>query len=284
MSRKYLQEPQDMSVEEDQKVPPEEEDEDAVIEIATTIVTDRTSELSGKKSLWKRLFPLIVFGAIHATVAILFVIFRKPVLASLAQFGRIIQGLGFWGYIIVALTVMLTTVPPVPGFGAMSALSGVIYGVKGFIPFYAGAIVGSTITVILFRKTFSSYTGRLRRENPKLSAVVKAVENKGFSLLFWIRLAPYPFGLMNVLLAGTKIPILHIVIATILTQVKMIAEVLIGANLDQISDGLLDHPSILNWLLFFGFFIIAVCVVLYVAWIGKKAIHQLHEENRTSHH
>jgi uncharacterized membrane protein YdjX (TVP38/TMEM64 family) len=178
---------------------------------------------------------------------------------------------------IVTAVVMTTAFPPVPAYGIVAVFCGVVYGWLGFIPFFLGALLGADLTFLFFRVVSQGYAHRIMIENPKIAAVVWAVERRGFQLLFLIRLAPYPFSLMNAILASSKIKFWHFHVATMLTMPKMLVNVGLGAHLKDLAE-FFQHPTLQGWLVFAVFGVLAGAVFLYVGWIGMKEIRQLEKE------
>ncbi|KAF9950550.1 hypothetical protein BGZ70_001307 [Mortierella alpina] len=68
-----------------------------------------------------------------------------------------------------------------------------------------------------------------------LKSVVKAVEKRGFKLMILIRLAPYPFNVMNALLSATHIPLSTFALATALSLTKLALHVYIGSTLSSLA-------------------------------------------------
>jgi len=172
---------------------------------------------------------------------------------------------------------MTTAFPPVPAYGIITVFCGVVYGWYGFIPFFVGALLGADLTFLFFRKVSQGYAHRIMIENPKIAAVVWAVERRGFQLLFLIRLAPYPFSLMNAILASSKVPFWQFNLATMFTLPKMLVNIGLGAHLRDFAE-FFQHPTLQGWLMFGFFSGLAAFVFVYVGWIGMKEIRQLEKE------
>jgi len=207
-----------------------------------------------------------------------FFVYRKKSIPYLLKFGENIKDLGFGGFVIVALCVFVTCFPPIPGYGILTALSGVIYGWLGFVPVFIGAFLGGVVCFGLFRRFGFDYAQRLVEANPKVSAVVRAAEGEGFKLVFFVRLAPYPYNLLNSVFGASRVPFWHFALATFVTLPKVLVDIGFGANLAVISDSLLDHPTVLHWVIFVVLGSIAVGVMLWVVWIGRRAIRRMEQE------
>ncbi|KAF9346843.1 hypothetical protein BGX26_001637 [Mortierella sp. AD094] len=68
-----------------------------------------------------------------------------------------------------------------------------------------------------------------------MKSVVKAVEKRGFKLMVLIRLAPYPFNVMNALLSATHVPLSTFTLATAISLSKLILHVYIGSTLSSLA-------------------------------------------------
>jgi len=226
---------------------------------------------------WSTMLPILVFVVIYLLILCLFAFNRQKLMPQLKLFTQWVRGYGFIGYVINALIVVCTCFPPVPAYGLTAVLCGIVYGWLGFFPFYIGAILGADLVFWVFRRYSQGYAHRLMIEHPRVAAVVWAVERKGLKLLFLIRLAPYPFSLMNAILAGSQITFLQFHMATMLTVPKLAVNVGLGAHMMDIAD-FFDHPNIQGWSMFILFSVVAAVVFVYVAWIGLKEIRQLEKE------
>jgi len=241
-----------------------------------------TVEKPSRLRKWRRrlpsLVPAVLFAAVYIASIVLFIIYRKQLIPYLLKFGDTIKGLGFGGVVIVSLCIFITSFPPIPGYGILTGLSGVIYGWMGFFPVYVGASLGAFACFGLFRRFGFNYAQRLVEANPKVSAAVRAVEGQGFKLLFFVRLAPYPYNLMNSLFGASRIPFLHFAGATLITLPKLLGDVLFGANLATISDSLLDHPTLLHWAIFAVLGMLAAGVAFWVFWVARSAVKRMEEQ------
>ncbi|KAI1318001.1 hypothetical protein EDD11_007384 [Mortierella claussenii] len=75
----------------------------------------------------------------------------------------------------------------------------------------------------------------LMAKKQSMKSVVKAVEKRGFKLMILIRLAPYPFNVMNALLSATHIPLSTFAFATALSLTKLALHVYIGSTLSSLA-------------------------------------------------
>ncbi|KAF9410839.1 hypothetical protein BGZ94_001518 [Podila epigama] len=85
------------------------------------------------------------------------------------------------------------------------------------------------------RRWFKAQARRMISKNQNLKAIVRTVEKRGFKLLFMIRLAPYPYNILNLALSLTHIPISTYAGATALSLLKLSLHVYIGSTLSTLT-------------------------------------------------
>ncbi|KAG0326055.1 hypothetical protein BGZ99_010194 [Dissophora globulifera] len=100
----------------------------------------------------------------------------------------------------------------------------------------SGYIYGFMLGFVIVR-WFKGQVRQLMARNKNLKSVVRTVEKRGFRLLVLIRLAPYPFNIMNALLSATHIPLHTYAFATALSLVKLALHVYIGSTLYSLTGG-----------------------------------------------
>ncbi|KAF9539645.1 hypothetical protein EC957_005156 [Mortierella hygrophila] len=117
-------------------------------------------------------------------------------------------------------------------------MSGYVYGfVFGFVVAFTGAMAGSIVCFYFCRRWFKGQVRKLMAKNKSLKGVVRTVEKRGFRLLVLIRLAPYPFNVMNAVLSATHIPLSTYIVATAISLTKLALHVYIGSTLSTLTGG-----------------------------------------------
>ncbi|KAF9356259.1 Transmembrane protein 64 [Mortierella sp. NVP85] len=113
---------------------------------------------------------------------------------------------------------------------------GYVYGFGfGLFIAYTSAFLGSITCFYLCRRWFKSQVRDLMAKKQSMKSVVKAVEKRGFKLMLLIRLAPYPFNVINALLSATHIPLSTFAIATAISLLKLALHVYIGSTLSSLA-------------------------------------------------
>ncbi|KAI8594519.1 snare associated Golgi protein-domain-containing protein, partial [Dissophora ornata] len=115
---------------------------------------------------------------------------------------------------------------------------GYVYGfLFGFAIAFSSALAGSIVCFYFCRRRFKAQVRELMARNKNLKGVVRTVEKRGFRLLVLIRLAPYPFNIMNALLSATHIPLHTYALATAISLLKLTLHVYIGSTLSSLTEG-----------------------------------------------
>lgn len=134
--------------------------------------------------------------------------------------------------LIPIVLIFIASFPPVPGYGTLSVLCGFIYGFPtGFVPPFIGGVLGSSVCFLLSRRYGRNYTRKLLKHYTYISAALKVIEIKGLKLILLIRLAPYPWTIMNFVLGATRISYFKYIVATALSLIKILFHVYIGSSL-----------------------------------------------------
>ncbi|KAH7057671.1 snare associated Golgi protein-domain-containing protein [Linnemannia elongata] len=175
----------------------------------------------------------LVFVAIGVGI---FAGFYTKIFHLLEAMANVIKGLGQAGPPIMMLALFLTAFPPVFGYSSLITMSGYVYGFGlGLFIAYTSALLGSIACFYLCRRSFKVQVRALMAKKQSMKSVVKAVEKRGFKLLVLIRLAPYPFNVMNALLSATHIPLSTFALATALSLTKLALHVYIGSTLPSLA-------------------------------------------------
>ncbi|RKP10687.1 hypothetical protein THASP1DRAFT_27526 [Thamnocephalis sphaerospora] len=225
---------------------------------------------------WKQrirtLLPVIIMIIVYGIILLLFFLYQKRIFPVLEKGADNIRRMGVGGGAILATGILITSIPPVPGYSLLTLFCGYVWGPwLGFAPAFTGAFVGAIVSFVLLRRYLSSYCDRLFKENPKVALVVRA-------LLWAIRVAPYPYNLMNALCAASNISLRDYAIATFFALPKLLLETMIGSGVKSLSEGLLSN---ITWQKLVQLGVTALVgggVFIYVVIISRRAIRRYKEE------
>ncbi|RGB25204.1 snare associated Golgi protein [Rhizophagus diaphanus] len=225
--------------------------------------------------------PFIVWAILSLITLSIFLIYHKEIFLILDKFAHTVKLMGIFGVIIFYLMIFLTTFPLVIGYSTLITLSGFIFGFGiGFLISYIAALTGAITVFYLSRKWFKKYVGKVLRKHKSMNAIIKAVEKKGFKLLFLIRLAPYPYNVLNTLLSATHLSLQTFIGATALSLFKLMIHVWIGSKLSSFSIQYTFKET--SELLKVGLMVVGISigigVIIYVWISAKKVIKEVEQD------
>lgn len=147
--------------------------------------------------------PLLIWLVISLSSTVTVLTFHTQVFKGLDELSRTLQRMGLAGKLSIGGLIFLTTFPPLPLYSTLIVLCGFSFGLwQGFVISYIAALSGAVVVYLLSKSLLRKWMDRLMAKSGGLKKVVKAIEKRP-KLLFLIRLAPYPYNLMNTLLASS---------------------------------------------------------------------------------
>jgi uncharacterized membrane protein YdjX (TVP38/TMEM64 family) len=204
-----------------------------------------------------------------------------------------------FGYGVLFFLIFITTFPPLPLYSTLIVLSGYTFGAwAGAVLSYWAALTGAFVVFMLSRYLFRGLITRWLSNATSVKRVVRAIEKRP-QLLFLIRLAPYPYNVMNCLLgASPTLTLRTYLVCTALSLFKVIIHTTLGSSIhsfaryhvqpklppqDAITDGKpslspSDGDASLEEENPFGLYakvtgiVLAVGVFIYISVVARKAI------------
>lgn len=172
------------------------------------------------------------------------------------------------------LEIISPGLAPLPLYSTLITLSGYTFGPWiGAVISYSAALSGAIVVFSLSRTFLREPIARWLQSTRGLSRAVRAIERRP-SLLFLVRLAPYPYNVLNTLLAAT--PTLEMktyVICTALSLFKVIIHTSIGAGIRSFSakqTALEDDGWSQVWTV--GGIVLCVVLLIYLSWVARRAV------------
>ncbi|KAI9334521.1 hypothetical protein DFJ73DRAFT_38242 [Zopfochytrium polystomum] len=216
--------------------------------------------------------PLWGLGVVSLIVVVALYLNRNKILPPLMAFCASVRAMGATGHLILTALVFISSFPFMIGYGTLLVMSGFIFGFPlGFIPAYLGAVLGAFACLFIFRRWMGKYYRDLiLGYYPKFKAVESAIDSGGMKLVVLIRLAPYPYGFMNLLLATTTMPASRYMIATAIGEVKNLFHVYIGSTLRSLAD--IKGDSFLEIVLVVCGLVVAAAGFAYLTWLVRRAL------------
>ncbi|KAF8592495.1 hypothetical protein K439DRAFT_1294175, partial [Ramaria rubella] len=208
---------------------------------------------------------------------------------SLDQLALQLQSLGSLGYLILFSLIFITTIPPFPLYSTLIILSGYTFGTWiGAVISYTAALTGAVAVFLLSRHYLRDCMSRHLSHTASLKRVVRAIEKRP-SLLLLIRIAPYPYNLMNVLLASSHtLPFSTYFTCTALSLVKVVIHTSVGSGIHSfagyhavVPDGMTGDEEGLTgsgrknglaqaWTV--SGIVLCFAILVYLAYVARRAV------------
>ncbi|SPO31868.1 uncharacterized protein UTRI_06705 [Ustilago trichophora] len=236
--------------------------------------------------------PLLIWLGISLSSTALVITFHTEVFVGLDHMATYLQGLGLWGKVMLGSLIFLTTFPPLPLYSTLIMLCGFTFGLwQGFIISYIAALSGAIVVFTLSRSLLREWMVGLLNKSGGLKKVVRAIEKQP-KLLFLVRLAPYPYNLMNTLLASSPTLTLRTyVTCTALALPKLLIHTGLGTSIKNFAayngaapgeskedaEASKTAENVKKWAGLVG---IGLCVgiMIYLLSVARKAVDELDDE------
>lgn len=197
--------------------------------------------------------------------------------SELPEFEAWIKSLGGLGALLfVVLFVLLTGLQMPESLLAIAA--GVAFGLwEGFALVVAANLIGATVWFWFARELFRERFNALLRRHQKLLRIERATEEEGFRLMLLLRLGPFSYGMMNLILGASRVRFRAYAASMIGVIPGNFATVYFGATASHVAkraahaDNLDDQHFIITIV---GF-LITVLVVAIIARAARRALREL---------
>lgn len=179
---------------------------------------------------------------------------------------------------------------PVPLYSTLIILSGYTYGAwTGAVISYAASLAGALVVFILSRTFFRTSIAHWLSCTLTIKRVVRAIEKRP-KLLFLIRLAPYPYNVMNCLLAASPTLTLRTyTLCTALSLFKLIIHTSIGSSIRSFAEYHVVKPgetapvrgdeSALGHYSTIAGILLCLAIFFYLSYVARKAVDDELEDN-----
>lgn len=203
---------------------------------------------------------------------------RELLLHTVGQVLAVVEKLGPWGPVILALVYIVASVAGFPGL-PISLGAGFLFGpYRGT----AAASIGSTLgaaAAFLVGRTLARHLVEARvAKDARFRAIDHAVARQGFRIVLLIRLAPvFPFNVMNYAFGLTKVRFRDYFFASWIgmfpaTAFNVYIGSLLGSLAEVHSPGSQSHR--LHQVFFYAGLAATLAVVIYVTRMAKAALTQ----------
>ncbi|KAI0676890.1 hypothetical protein C8Q78DRAFT_960662 [Trametes maxima] len=236
-------------------------------------------------NLLKPWIPIILY--VMTTLGFLAAVsfWKVEVFQGLDRLSHWLQSDIYLGYAVIFALIFVTTFPPVPLYSTLIILSGYTFGPwTGAIISYWASLAGALVVFTVSRTFFRASISRWLSCTVTIKRIVRAIENNP-KLLFLIRLAPYPYNVMNCLLAASpSLTLRTYTICTALSLPKLIIHTSIGSSIHSFASYHVTRPagsvpastedegSTLSHYSTIAGLVLCLAIFVYLSYITRKAV------------
>lgn len=200
-----------------------------------------------------------------------------PMTRLIEQMSQWVDDQGALGPLVYGLVYIVAAVALVPG-SAITLASGVIFGLFwGFVIVSIASTTGAALSFLIGRYVARDRIRRTASRNPRFKAVDEAIAEKGWKIVFLLRLSPvFPYSIGNYLFGLTGVRLLPYVVASWIGMMPgTFLYVYLGyAGLQGISaaSGGAGGPTTGEWVLLGVGLVATLVVTVYVTLLAASAL------------
>ncbi|KAH9062092.1 hypothetical protein EDB87DRAFT_1609281 [Lactarius vividus] len=183
-------------------------------------------------SIIKPWIPVLAYLSTSLGFLVALAFWKAQVFQGLDDLSSWLKADKTFGYGVLFFLIFITTFPPLPLYSTLIVLSGYTFGAwAGAVLSYWAALTGAFVVFMLSRYLFRELITRWLSNATSVKRVVRAIEKRP-QLLFLIRLAPYPYNVMNCLLgASPTLTLRTYLLCTALSLFKVIIHTTLGSSI-----------------------------------------------------
>ncbi len=133
------------------------------------------------------------------------------------QWETFFHGIGFWGVLAFAVTLVLLQVFCLP-LSPFGIIAGLFFGVaNGFIAVEVGTTLGAAVNFLLSRHILRERVSRWLGTHEKFRLIDNAIGREGWKIIALLRFCPIPFGIANYSYGLTAVGFVPYMLATFFT-------------------------------------------------------------------
>ncbi|KAJ7507584.1 hypothetical protein B0H11DRAFT_2271238 [Mycena galericulata] len=227
--------------------------------------------------------PLIIYGLSSLAFVVTIAFFKTEVFTFLDDLSLYLQADASFGYAVLFVLIFLTTFPPIPMYSTLIVLSGYTFGAwTGAVISYFAALSGALVVFLLSRTLLRACITRWLESACTIKRVVRAVEKRP-QLLFLVRLAPYPYNVMNCLLAASPTLTLRTyTVCTAASLFKVIIHTSLGASIHSFkefntmapAEGEEPQEGLVARLWTIGGVVLCIAIFIYLSVVARRAVNE----------
>ncbi|KAI0959795.1 hypothetical protein AcW1_004519 [Taiwanofungus camphoratus] len=195
-------------------------------------------------NLIKPWIPIILYAITSLGFVFAISFWKVEVFTALDALSHWLRANAYLGYAVIFVLIFFTTFPPVPLYSTLIVLSGYTFGPwTGVVISYCASLTGALTVFVVSRTFFRGHISRWLSCTVTIKRVVRAIEKRP-KLLFLIRLAPYPYNVMNCLLAASpSLTFRTYAVCTALSLLKLIIHTSVGSSIHSFAEYHLTRPG-----------------------------------------
>ena len=196
--------------------------------------------------------------------------------AYVPHFTAWVETLGVWGPIVFIAGYAIATVAFIPG-SVLTLAAGAIFGLlKGIVLAFAAAVAGSTLAFLVSRHIARDTMERRLADNPRFSAIDRAVSAQGRKIVFLLRLSPvFPFNLLNYGLGLTNVRLVDYMIASLGMLPGTLLYVYYGklaGDVAALAGGVASEKGVADYAVLILGLVATIVVTTFVTRIARRAL------------
>lgn len=196
------------------------------------------------------------------------------------EFDAWIANLGIWGPIVFCLLFLICTGLLAPE-SILAVAAGVAFGMlEGFILVVVINFIGAILWFWIARKFLHSWVHRALDRHRNLEAIEKATAKQGFKLMVLLRLGPFSYGFLNLILGTSDVRFWPYALALVGVIPGNVATVYFGAVAKHVAKKAAhaDNLSETHFMVMIGGFAVTIAIVAFIAHVAHKAIKEIQAE------
>ncbi|KAI0092760.1 hypothetical protein BDY19DRAFT_926005 [Irpex rosettiformis] len=234
-------------------------------------------------NLLKPWIPIILYAVTTLGFVAAISFWKAEVFQGLDDFSHWLKSDEYVGYATIFTLIFITTFPPLPLYSTFIVLSGYTFGTwTGAVISYVASLAGALVVFGLSRMFFYGHISKWLSCTPTIKRVVRAIEKRP-ELLFLIRLAPYPYNVMNCLLAAAPtLTLKTYMTCTSLSLFKLAIHTSIGSSIHsfaqyhvvkpgQTGPDSQDESTLAHYSTIIGV-VLCIGILAYLSYVARKAV------------
>ncbi|MFH1738025.1 MAG: TVP38/TMEM64 family protein [bacterium] len=243
---------------------------------------DANSEKSGSQSQKSRLLMV----GLATFVVLLTAGFLLPVNEYRQTLLEWIQGVGFWGPVVVIVFYVFSCVFFLPGSIVTLGAGFLFKLLLGTITVSIGSTLGACAAFLVGRTFARDWIAEKVSGNAKFAAIDQAVGREGFKIVLLTRLSPvFPFNLLNYAFGLTKVSFWHYALASWIGMLPgTVMYVYFGSGLRSLADAAAGgvEGGLAQTIFFWLGLGVTIFVTVFVTHVARNALREAVSESRDS--